>query len=403
MILPTYKEIFLGNTKSEAYQIIQFDKVSVRIYGDAKYSRTEMTFSINPGYRRRNVDLSFYINAINDYFISHPCYKQYEKNRINVFDFQYVKFLTFRGLVFRSNEFQMIQQKYPHLLSVRTEKCTIYKEASIGSLNCNYHDSLSDVLSLDSFDGFSGESLFLQNTHIVNENQNLLHLNSVLAELRGIDINYERFFLTTTAPNLRKLVICRKPMLNDQELLFISGFYNLESIQIGAILSSYEQIEKLEKLREIQKVFCSDEQMLAATRKKREHVCQLIADQNGTEKQLKSYLMAQRMLIQNHYQDLRHKLSVSRPERVQLEGKLFTRNLEEIREELIQISNMTRKERKNMGRERREYTLFDSMNGLDFDQHSKKQEEDVLVDSSPFDDGGIQYYVKVKRLILDDE
>lgn len=228
-------------------------------------------------------------------------------------------------------------------------------------------------------------------------------MNSVLAELRGIDINYERFFLTTTAPNLRKLVICRKPMLNDQELLFISGFYNLESIQIGAILSSYEQIEKLEKLREIQGVFCSDEQMLAATRKKREHVCQLIADQNGTEKQPKSYLMAQRMLIQNHYQDLRHKLSVSRPERVQLEGKLFTRNLEEIREELIQISNMTRKERKNMGRERREYTLFDSMNGLDFDQHSKKQEEDVLVDSSPFDDGGIQYYVKVKRLILDDE
>lgn len=47
-----------------------------------------------------------YINAINDYFISHPVYKKYKNRVVNLFDFSCVSFLDFKGLKFSSNEFQ---------------------------------------------------------------------------------------------------------------------------------------------------------------------------------------------------------------------------------------------------------------------------------------------------------
>lgn len=60
--------------------------------------------------------------------------------------------------------------------------------------------------------------------------ENILQLNNVLMKLNGINFNYEYFSLTTSAPNLRKIEIYIKPFLSDKDLLFISGFYNLESV-----------------------------------------------------------------------------------------------------------------------------------------------------------------------------
>ena len=77
MILPNYEEIIIKDTKVSTHRIIKFDKLSVRIYGDARYSKTDINYSINLGCRRRNIDLSVYINSINDYFISHSVYNLY--------------------------------------------------------------------------------------------------------------------------------------------------------------------------------------------------------------------------------------------------------------------------------------------------------------------------------------
>lgn len=401
MILPDYKEIIINDKQETTRRIIKFDKLSVMIYGDAKYSLTELKYSINSRCRRRNIDLSTYINAINDYLVSHPVYKKYKNKLVNLYDFNNVKSLDFSGLKFCSNEFQIIKNKYPNIFSVKTKKCTIYKEALIGCLTCHYYDDSSDIMSLDSFNGFSGESISLSQSHIINMNKNVLHLNNILIKLRGIHFNYEHFFLTTSAPNLRKIEIHIKPPLNDKNLLFISGFFNLESVQIFAVLSNYEQLQKLEKLRELRYVFCSNENELETTRKKREEIYEKLLASNSTEDQLKNYLMMQRMIVQNKFQDLRHKLYVPRLERVKWENKISTKDLERIKEELLYISNMPIEDRKNISREKKEYTIFETMQGLDFDYIPNDDDEDILVDSRPFEGGGIKYYIKRKKLILD--
>ncbi len=333
--------------------------------------------------------MSSYIIAVNDYFISHPIYKKYENKFVNLYDFNNVKSLDFKGLKFSSNEFQIIKNKYPRLLSINTRNCTIYKEALVGCLTCNYYDQSSDIMSLDSFNGFSGKCISLDRSHILHMNKNILHLNTLLMKLRGIHFNYEHFFLTTSAPNLRKIEIHTKPVLNDKDLLFVSGLYNLESVQIMAILSSYEQLQKLERLRELRYVFCSDENELEATKRKRRNIYEKLVTSNANEEQLKNYLMMKRMLIQNKYQDLQHKLYVPRLERVKWENKISTKELEKIREELLFISNLSLENRKNISREeKKEYTIFETMYGLNFDYHFDDNEEEVLIDSRPFEDGG---------------
>lgn len=401
MILPNCKEIIISD-KDPTHRLIKFDKLSVRIFGDAKYSRTKIKYFINKGCKRRNIDLSIYINAINDYFISHPLYKKHKNKIVNLYDFNNIRWIAFEGLKFNSNEFQIIKKTYPNILSIETTRCTIYKEALIGCLTCNYYDESSDIMSLDSFNGFSGETISLNQSHIVNMNKNVLHLNNALMELNRIHFNYEYFFLTTSAPNLRKIEIHTRPFLNDKDLLFISGFYNLESVKIGAILSSYDQLKKLEKLRELRYVFCSDERELLAIKKRRKNIYEELLTRNLTEKQLKNYLMMQRMIIQNKYQDLQHKLYIPRSERVKWANKISTNELEKIREELIFISNMPIKKRKNLSQEeKKEYTIFDTMHGLAFDYIPDNENEDILIESRPFEDGGIKYYIRRKKLILE--
>lgn len=76
MVLPSYEEINISESNGDIYKKIKFDKITVIIYGTAKHSRTELRYSINKGCKRKNVDLSKYMSAINDYFISHPVYKK---------------------------------------------------------------------------------------------------------------------------------------------------------------------------------------------------------------------------------------------------------------------------------------------------------------------------------------
>lgn len=72
--------------------------------------------------------------------------------------------------------------------------------------------------------------------------------------------------------------------------------------------------------------------------------------------------------------------------------KILTKDLEKIKEELISIFKMPKDKRKNISREKQKltHTIFESMNGLDFD-YSPINEEDVLVDSRSFEGGGIKY------------
>lgn len=59
---------------------------------------------------------------------------------------------------------------------------------------------------------------------------------------------------------------------------------------------------------------------------------------------------------------------------------------------------MSIENRKNISREeKREYTIFETMQGLDFDYIPNNEDEGILIDSRPFEDGGIQYYILRKN------
>lgn len=400
MLLPNYQEITTKDSNLVTMKIIKFDKLSVQIYSNVRKSSIEITYLINKGYHRRNIDLYSYLNAINDYLISHPTYKKYKDKVVNIFDFNYIKVLVFEGLKFSSLEFQLIKNKYPNLQRLITQNCTIYKETLIGCLTCDYYDFNSHIISLSSFNGFSGELIYLRKSYIQNMNTNILNLYNICLNLSETNINYEHFFLTTSAPNLRKIEIIGKKYLNTQDLLFISGFYNLELIHIHAIISNYEQLKKLEKLRELRYIYCSDEHELEQIKIKRQQIYNKLLAKNATNNQLKNYLMMQGMLIQNEYQELLEHLYVPRLAKVKWENKITTNDLKNIRDELLYISNMSIEERINISREPKEYNLNDPIYDLYFRHPKSQTEEEILINSRPFQDGGIDYYVQRKKLIL---
>lgn len=408
MILPDYKVESSGdgNSTTDEWIKITFDKLKVIIYGDAKHSSTQIHYYINPGCRRRDIDLSYYMNAVNDYLISHPHYKIVKNKSINIFDFNLIKEVEIHNLKVSSNEFQIINDKYPNIVGVTTINCTIYKEALIGCLKCSYSDNSSVIMSLDSFNGFLGEIIRLHKTHIINMNKNMLNLpRCVILKMEGVNLDYERLFLTTNAPKMRKLDIYKDKgkRLNSQELLFISGFYNLESIYINGVVDNYKQIEKLEKLRELRGIIISNKKELDKIKEKRINNYLELKEKGASQEILQAYLTKQYMLIQNKYLKLLHKIYVPRLERVEWENKILTNNLETIKEELISISNMPINIRKNISREMKKYSDFDIINGLIFDSQSK-DDEFVLENysSNPFDYGEFEYYVKSKKIIYDD-
>lgn len=124
----------------------------------------------------------------------------------------------------------------------------------------------------------------LKQSHFRRENQRTLNLDCEILVLDNVDINYECFFLTTNASKLRKLVISRtkhKKWLSHKDLLFISGFYNLESIAIDGKIENYQQIQKLERLIQ------TEANELEKTRQKRIQMYDKIRMEDSNEERLK--------------------------------------------------------------------------------------------------------------------
>ena len=403
MLFPDYKINIISQNKSQLLYEIIFDKVIVRLYGDAKYKRLEIKIVIKAGYKRRNVNLLEYLKSIVDYLISNNYVGIYEEKCVDLLNPDIVKFLDIKKLKITSGEIEYIKEKFPNLLTLYTINCTIYDRANIGALNCGYIDFKSNITSLDSFNGFSGRYLVFNESNILNNNKNFLHLYNVTLKFDNIDIYYETLLLMLDAPNLRKLEIIRpkNKKLSDNDLLFISGLYNLESINIDAIISSMEQIKKLEYLREIKGILLSNPIEMEKIKQINKKYFDIIKSSGASDEVLGNYLMYQSVMFYNKYLDLLNKLHVSRIERVNWENKISLNDLERIRKELIIISKMSYKEKRKISKEVKEVTLKDQLDGLDFDG-ILTNEEDYIVNSRPFQDGGIDYYVKSKKILLDE-
>ncbi|MBQ8193462.1 MAG: hypothetical protein IJZ46_05275 [Bacilli bacterium] len=402
MILPNYTIETICEYPSQFIINIHFDKVVARLFGDAKYNRLEIKLYIKDGFKRRNVSLLEYLNHISDFLESHSYLSKYDDRCIDLYDTNIVKFISLSKFKITRSEIEYIKYKFPNIVSFRTDNCTIYDSANMGLLECNFYDCNSQIDSLDCFNYFSGRHLEFCDSHFLHMNKKMLHLNNVVLSLKNVSYDYELLFLMLDAPNLRKLDILRGNgnYLTTKELLFISGLYNLESINIDAIIDSFDSLEKLERLREIQGILISNSSQLDIMKSMRSKHYNMRKECGASDESLKGYLMYQLMLQYNKYLELLNKLYVDRLERVKWQNKIDLNDTSKIKLELIRISKMIYKDRKNIAREFKEVTLQDQLDGLYFDRVVDREEE-YLVNSRPFSGDGIDYYVKKKNIIID--
>jgi hypothetical protein len=378
------------------------DKVILKIFLTPKYHRLDILISNKNIYNRKKIDISNYLNEIIKFLNNNTLMVPFGKDYVDLFNIDNVKRIELSNLKLENKDIQLLS-KFNNINSIETDKCTFYKDCNLGILKCDLIDYNSDVYSLDSLNGYSGGYISFQQTHIVRMNKNLLHLNNQVLELSGVNMNYELFFLTTDAPNMRRLDIYRCPKLKklqNKDLLFISGFYNLEAVNIDGIVDNYDQFDKLEKLRELQRVI-----LLNVPDKYKNNKYYIQALKEGfSDTNLNNILCNIRLYNQNKYCNLRHKLYVPRLERIEFENNISNQSLEEIKQKLIDFYKLDYYTRKNYLKEKaKEITFFDERHKLYFDEFKRKDEDDlyILTNSSLFDYDGIDYYVKNKKIILD--
>lgn len=378
------------------------DQVFAKIYLNYKYHNLDVELINQKKYNRKKIDISKYLNEIITFLQEHTYIVPYGKGYMDLFNKDNVRRIRLKELKIEDRDIKVLA-RFKNVRNLETKKCTFYKDCNLGVLKCDLNDSNSDLYSLDSLNGFSGDWIHFRNTHIVKMNKNLLHLNNQVLELIEINMDYELFLLTTDAPNMRRLNIYRCPQLNrlkNNDLLFISGFYNLEGINIDGVIDNYDQFDKLEKLRELRSVVLS-----SVDNKYKNNKYYLQALKKGlSDSRLVDFLCNLRLNVQNMNYQLRHELYVPRLERIKLEGSIKNQSIEEIQQKLIEFYQLDYQTRKNYLREpKKEITLFDEVHNLFFDIITNPEDDEpyYIINSRPFDSGGIDYYVKSKKIILD--
>lgn len=395
---------------------LHFEKVLIWFSLNRRYHRLDVYVRRQESCKdkKKKIDISYPLVGLIEYLERNQifCKKDGQTFKKDILQLENIRSINISDLELCEKDC-VVLHLFPKLKWIETKNCIICEDCNLGSLKCNYHDNSSLICNLDSFNGFEGEYFELNESKIMHPNKNVLHLNNICTHFDRLqNMDYEHFFLTTVAPNMRKLEIYSNPRLKDKDLLFISGFYNLESVSIEGDVSSYEQIEKLEKLRRLLYLFCTDEKELESTKAKRKDFTTYFGDK-PIEVQ-KNYLMTQRMAIQMQYQKFFHTLYVPRLERVRWQDKISSYDLEQIKNELEIIAQLSRKERRKLAREpKKEYNLFDSLNELWFDKIPNPEDEEdcYLVNSNPdpfepYDEKGkkkgIDYYILKRKIHLEE-
>lgn len=104
--------------------------------------------------------------------------------------------------------------------------------------------------------------------------------------------------------------------------------------------------------------------------------------------------------MQNSYANFRNQLYTPKIDSIKFLDIIKTNNIEKIKQELKNINNMTYQERKKILKsEKKVTTLQETLFDLNFDIVEDSYNEYYLVNSRPFNTGGINYYRKDKKLI----
>lgn len=386
-----------GRYSKEPFAIyLKNDQIVIKMFLHYKLHGLDIVLVNRKKYKRKKIDISSYLYEVIKFFQEHTCMVPYGKEYIDLFDKSCVKRIQLENLKIEDRDIKMLLN-FKNLRNLRTIKCTFYKNCNLGLLKCDLIDENSDLYSLDSLNGFSGDCISMEETHIVRMNKHLLHLNNKVLELSKVSMNYELFLLTTDAPNMRRLNIYCFDKLKNSDLLFISGFYNLEGIDIIGVVDNYDQFDKLEKLRKLKYVILSN---INDNRKMIPHEL----EEKLSDVELANILCGLRLHAQNKHYQFRHELYVPRLERVKFEGSIYNQSIEEIRQKLLRFYQLDYQSRKNYLREpKKELNIFDEIHDLLFDTVTQPEDDEMYTVANSgglFDSNGIDYYVKSKKIII---
>jgi len=387
-------------------EVLDFNGVSITIFADTKYKVIHILISKKAKYKRKNIDLDQVIKYISDFidnnniFLSN--YDELIKN--DYLKREYVSLIQLKYLKINNNDLKSIAKSFLELKCFITTKCTFYSNCNIGILPVKFSDLNSTIYNLDSLNGYNGQYLYLEKTIFKNQNKNSLNLNCTVLELKKVNIDYEHFILTTKAPNLRRLdIINSRFICRHRDLLFISGFYNLEQININGFVHDWNQISKLDKLIVVHDLLCDNEKDLEQIKKLKQK--RLLELSNKKDFDEKSYLMTQNLFEINSDLDFYYNIMVPKLERLEWKDKVFSKTDIDIKQELNMISNLTPIERYNIAREQviANGTMFENFFGLKKkDTNVSEEPQYELVSSEhPFsDEKGIEYWTLKKEIKL---
>lgn len=410
MNLIAKKEFPFNYTFSDRYHSIYLDleRLDAKMFIDSKYNGcVSISITKKNGFKRKNIDLKYAFEIISDFIENASLFleKNYELFSNDYLKRDIVKFIEINNLKIEDKDVQFIKNKFHNLKMFKTENCTYYSNCNIGTLDAELADYSSKIYSLDSLNGSNSKVIKLIRTKFGRMNKNFLHLNCVVLELKNVELDYEKFFLTTDAKNLRSLIIYRYSKilskLNHEDLLFVSGFYNLEKISIEGIVHSYDQIRKLDRLREIDSLYCDNIEELTKIKILREKYVNSLSKKQNFD--IANYLMHQGVYIQKDHLDYYNKIYVPKIERIKWLDKINTNDLINIKNELLKIDSLLPEARRNISKEIRESNMFDEAYNLNY--NIEKTDDNYCLESSkpiPFDDvgSGINYYVKSKKIRL---
>lgn len=383
--------------------LLKFDKIEVELRINKKTDLLEILVTKKEKYKRKRINLNEYLEAVVEYISTNQFFYKSDSSIFeeDILDLNKVRVIKLNSLKLEQSDIEYMRHKFKNLKYFYTEMCTIYNSCNIGVLGCNFRDIGSNISSLDVFNHFTGDILSFKKTHFRKMNKNFLHLNNVITTFEDVKVDYALFFLITDAPKMRKLEISKIPKLNDSDLIFISGLYNLEILEADGLVHSYDQLMKLERLKEMGGIYCIEQREYDKMKRIQKEGYEYMVGRNLSAEQLKNYLITQRFLLQTKYQKAMQRLYVDRLERVKWQDKIEANDLEHIRNHLLEIDNMSIKERREIGKVQEERdSIFDAIYGLD----SGVNEDDSIIKKTtsggPFDDDGIEYYtLDIKRYI----
>jgi ribosomal protein S17E len=272
---------------------------------------------------------------------------------IDLVNGSYISSISISDLPLTDADIYYISENFKSLRFMDTCNCTFGKDLSLYNLPIScFLDIESSFDSLKVFDG-SNFCIALINSTILNNFDNILHLNGEEIKLSNVSMDYKMFFLKTEANNLKKLTIEREEPLNDNDLMFLDNFYNLEELDIHARVKNYNLLYRLDKLKELPEHFLiTDKEELGRLNKKFEKRLAEIKNNYGDEfeKQfdVNHYLMYQRSLIERQNQTFYKLIRIPRASKVHWQGMLSKCD-DDIRSILIDVSKMPIKLKKMIG------------------------------------------------------